>query len=161
MSVTKAVKFNVVSISGDSRAAEFGEPDSVLFANHLEIDGDPVLTEGDVRLVLDGSEGFLQLELHEPSSEQHERWKQMHAEFPEYWRELQGPHVMRGGAAVHLRETLTLDEVAEMNDEVVVLLVRSIEFEEPEELKSDLRDTKIRVALREKARLSDEHEPAH
>lgn len=147
MNVTKAIRVKVYSIRGSSRV-DFSEKGSLLFANHLEIDGETVYTEGDVKLVF-SSEGFLQLELHEPTDEQREAWKEQHVEHMEYWRELNGPYVMRDESAVHMRETLTLDEVADLTDEVITLMVRSIEFTEADDYANGAgRNTAIRMALR-------------
>ncbi len=149
MSATKAIKVNVYSIRGSSRV-DLGEEGSLLFANHLEIDGETVYTEGDVHLAF-SSEGFLQLEFHEPTAEQREAWKLAHADHPEYWHELVSPHVMHDDTAVLYRDTLSLGEVADgITDEMFAIMVRSIEFEERDDYAAGgYRNTSIRKALRD------------
>ncbi len=64
----------------------------------------------------------------------------------EYWHELVGPHVLRNGVAVHYRDFLELDEIADgETDEMFDIMVRSIEFVE-----NNLwnLNTDIRAALR-------------
>lgn len=137
------VKIYADSVKGNGSVAWESEG-SILFAQHLEIDGEGVMTEGTISLDSDGSEGFLLLALYEPTAEQQERWRKTgHTED----RPLVGPFVLRGGEIVKLRDTLALDDVSEMDETKIVLMVRSFDIVKKKSLKN-WEPAEMRQALR-------------
>lgn len=64
----------VKAIKG-SEHVPLGTKNSIMFSVNLILDGEVMWTEGEVRLVIDSSEGFPMLELHRPT-EEHVKWLQ-------------------------------------------------------------------------------------
>ena len=109
------VKIYVLSWKGDSQA-QFGEVGSSLMSRHLVINGEDVFTSGQVKIGMDGSSGFVWLELYEPSDE---------------YRELAAQGDFDPGSLKEVRARFTENEYLWGTDENVLLLpLRSVEFRE-------------------------------
>jgi hypothetical protein len=121
--MTHDVVLHLESISGSSRVA-FGSKGSILFARYLEIDGEEVVTEGEVSLRVGGSEGFVELHLYKPTRE-YQAWANENS--PTSVNRLHGYENLRA------RFTDPNDYLLGTNDDVLILGVRSFSFVEARE----------------------------
>ena len=74
--MTHDVVMHVESIKGSSRV-ELGSEGSILFAMYLEIDGEEVVTEGEVSIRVGATEGFVEVHLSKPT-EEYQAWADEH-----------------------------------------------------------------------------------
>ena len=68
------IKFLVSSIKGDSRV-DFKTEGSLLFCRHFVVNEQEIHTDSEIRLSVDGSTGFVVLEIDDPSQEIREHFE--------------------------------------------------------------------------------------
>jgi len=137
-----------------SGSVEFDSEGSILFASHLRIDGEDVYTDGEVQISISGSEGFVDLTLHQPSDEQQRKWAEMNRKGNLVARKLSGPFYLKDGEMRPLHERFALaDQAWGSTKERIVLGVRSIQFvERPVGLTPEYDPVRLRKALRDSER---------
>ena len=148
------VKIYVMSAWGKGRV-DYHETPSILFCNHMEIDGYDVLTDGSVTMTIGPHDGFIELEMHEPTQEWIEKHKKACEENEEnglFYEEPTGPRYFNPDTNkfIPLRDWLTADDLLDgTDDEKIRLAVHSFEIvESPKEYPGGRR-AEIRKLARE------------
>jgi len=127
-----SVKIHAMSVWGEGRVP-YQELPSLLFSNHMEIDGYDVLTDGSVTMYIGPHDGFIELEMFEPTEEWIEQHKKNCEENGLFYEEPTGPRYFNPDTHkfTPLRTWLTADDFLDGTDETKIrLAVRSFEMVE-------------------------------
>ena len=144
--VDHTVKIYVMSVWGEGRV-DYGEKPSILFSNHMEIDGHEVLTDGSVTMSIGPHDGFVELELHEPTEEYIEQVRKHCEENGHFYEKPSGPRYFNPSTRklVSLRDWIPADDFLDgTTDKVLRLAVRSFEIAEaprpfPEQRRAEIK----------------------